>query len=70
LILFSDEALRDVREYFRYLADRSESSARKMRDRLATVLTELAALEYEGPADRLTTGERVRSWAVPPLRLF
>jgi plasmid stabilization system protein ParE len=70
LIDFSDEASADLRDYFSYVAERSASGAGKMRERLFTVLSELEAGDYEGPEDPLTTGERVRSWAVPPLRVF
>jgi hypothetical protein len=33
-------------------------------------LRRLADREFEGPEHRLTTGEVVRSWVVPPFRIF
>lgn len=31
---------------------------------------ELADEHFEGPEQRLRTGERVRSWPVPPFRIY
>jgi hypothetical protein len=38
--------------------------------RIFALLDKLLAGDFEGPEQVLSMGERVRSWAVPPLRIY
>lgn len=35
-----------------------------------SIIDKLAAGDFDGPEQELTSGERVRSWAVPPVRVY
>jgi len=46
------------------------SAAAHFADRLLSRIERLAAGDFDGGELRLTTGETVRSWAVPPYRVY
>jgi plasmid stabilization system protein ParE len=69
-VLFSPEAETDFRTLVEYLNERNPTAARKLAERIFTVIDSLAGGDFEGPVSELTTGERVRSWAVPPVRVY
>ena len=69
-LLFAPEAEDDFRQAIEYLRQRNPAAATKLGERIFAALDLLAAGEIEGPERQLTTGEQVRSWAVPPLRIY
>ena len=69
-VRFSPEAELDFRTLVEYLKPRNPSAARRLVDRIFTIVDLLAEGDIEGPETELTTGERVRSWSVPPVRVY
>lgn len=69
-ILFAPEAEADFLRAVSYLAERNPLAAQRLASRVFAALDRLAASECEGPEFQLATGEVVRSWPVPPLRIF
>ncbi len=69
-----------VRVLARALAELDAFVARIRRDRpraaaefaeaVFAVIEQLAAGDFDGPESTLRTGARVRSWPVPPMRLY
>jgi plasmid stabilization system protein ParE len=69
-ILFSRDAEDDFRIVVEFLAERNPAAASALADRIFSVIDQLAAGDFDGPERELTTGERVRSFAVPPVRIY
>lgn len=69
-ILFAPEAETDFRRLVEYLSARNPTGAARLADRVFSVIDQLAAGDFDGPEHVLATGERVRSWAVPPIRIY
>lgn len=69
-VLFAPEAEQDLRELLEYLAERNPDAAAKLGQRILSIVDQLAASDFDGPEQQLTSGERVRSWAVPPVRVY
>lgn len=69
-IYFSPEAEADFATVVGYLAERNPTAAAELGQRIFAMLDQLAAGEFEGTEQTLVTGELVRSWAVPPVRLY
>jgi plasmid stabilization system protein ParE len=70
-ITLSPEAADDWSAAIAYLLERNPSAAAKMADRIHSVMVRLAAGEFDGPEHQLRRGgARVRSWPVPPFRLY
>lgn len=64
------EAEADLAAVIEYLAERNPSAAADLSRRIFDLIDKLARAEFEGPAQSLLTGEPVRSWPVPPVRVF
>ena len=69
-VRFLDLATRDLRATVEYIARRNPSAAQALSDRVLRVVEQLAAGDFEGPEQRLRSGRLVRSWPVPPLRVY
>lgn len=69
-VLFSPEALDDLREAVDYIAARNPAAAERLVDRIFALIDRVASRELEGPEVRLRSGEIVRSWPVNPLRFY
>ncbi len=69
-VRFAPQAANDFRAAVEYLTQRNPAAAVALADRLFAVIDQLAAGDFDGPERTLTTGERVRSFAVPPVRLY
>jgi plasmid stabilization system protein ParE len=69
-ILFAPQAEADFLGAVTYLADRNPLAAQRLAKRVFAAVDRLASAECEGPEIQLATGEVVRSWPVPPLRIF
>ena len=55
---------------YEYIGERNPTAARRLATRVFEVIDHLSAGDFEGAEQRLTTGERVRTWPVPPFRLY
>jgi plasmid stabilization system protein ParE len=69
-ISFSPEAEEDLVAVVGYLAQRNPTAARELGERIFAVLDRLGAGEFEGIEQTLSSGDVVRSWPVPPVRIY
>ena len=69
-IHFAPEAEEDFAAVIGYFAERNPTAAADLGRRIFAAIDRLAANEFEGTERVLTTGETVRSWAVPPVRIY
>ena len=67
---FSPEAEMDFAGLIGYLAERNPLAANELGDRIFEIVDKLARRDFEGPEQQLTTGQTVRSWPVPPVRIY
>jgi len=69
-VTYAEEAIADILDAIAYLNDRSPTAASQLDDELAACIERLAAGEFDGPLSRLRSGSLVRSWPVPPFRIY
>jgi plasmid stabilization system protein ParE len=69
-VTYTEEAIADIVEAITYLNERSQTAAAKLDADIARCVERLADREFEGPVSRLRSGTVVRSWGVPPFRLY
>lgn len=69
-IRFSDEASQDLDTLIDYVALRNPRAARRFTRRIFETIDLLAEGHLDGPENTLTSGERVRSWPVRPVRIY
>jgi plasmid stabilization system protein ParE len=69
-VVFSPEAAEDLRSAIQYLAERNAQAATRLAERVFEATERLSGQEFEGAEQILGSGERVRSWPVPPLRVY
>ena len=69
-IYFAPEAEEDFATVIGYLAERNPVAASELGQRIFAIIDKLAARDFEGTEQTLETGEVVRSWAVPPVRIY
>lgn len=67
---YTEEALADIVEAITYLNERNPTAAVNLDAEIARCIERLAAQEFDGPISYLRSGARVRSWAVPPFRIY
>jgi plasmid stabilization system protein ParE len=67
---YTEEAIADIVEAITYLKERSPTAAANLDAEIARCIERLAAQEFEGPVSRLRSAALVRSWAVPPFRIY
>ncbi len=67
---FAPEAEDDFAAVIGYLAERNPSAAAELGQRILATIDRLAAGNLEGTEQVLSTGEVVRSWPVPPVRIY
>jgi plasmid stabilization system protein ParE len=67
---FSPEAEADFAAAIEYLASRNSHAAHKLSEQIFAAIDKLAERRFEGPVQTLITGESVRSWPVPPFRIY
>lgn len=67
---YTEEAIADIVEAITYLNQRNPTAATNLDAEIARSIERLAAQEFEGPLSRLRSGALVRSWAVPPFRIY
>jgi plasmid stabilization system protein ParE len=69
-ITYTEEAIADIVEAIGYLNERNPTAAANLDAEIARCIERLAAQEFEGPVSQLRSGALVRSWAVPPFRVY
>jgi plasmid stabilization system protein ParE len=69
-VTYTDEAVADIVEAITYLNERNPTAAANLDAEIARCIERLADREFEGPVSRLRSGAVVRSWGVPPFRIY
>jgi plasmid stabilization system protein ParE len=69
-VTYTEEAIADIVEAIAYLNERSPSAAANLDGEISQCVERLADGEFDGPLSRLRSGAVVRSWAVPPFRIY
>jgi plasmid stabilization system protein ParE len=69
-VAYTEEAVADIVDAIAYLNERSPTAASKLDAAIARCVARLAEREFEGPVSRLRSGAVVRSWGVPPFRIY
>jgi plasmid stabilization system protein ParE len=69
-IEYTPEARHDLVDAIDRIHRENPSAAAHLADRLLSRIERLAAGDFEGVELALTTGEHVRSWPVPPYRIY
>lgn len=69
-VTYTEEAVADIVEAITYLNERNHTAAAKLDADIARCIERLANREFEGPVSRLRSGAAVRSWAIPPFRIY
>jgi plasmid stabilization system protein ParE len=67
---YSPQARQDVRAALAYLDERSPIAAERLRAGLVTLVQALERGAFDGPTERLKSGDKVQSWPLPPLRIY
>jgi len=69
-IVYAPKARADLQACVEHIAKDNPRAAASLADRVFALVDRLAAGEFDGPEHRLYNGQLVRSWPVPPLRLY
>ena len=69
-IYFAPRAEADFAAIVEYLVERNPVAAADLGNRIFEIIDKLARSEFEGPEQSLASGEIVRSWPVPPVRIY
>jgi plasmid stabilization system protein ParE len=69
-VSYTEEAVADIVEAITYLNERNPTAAAKLDAEITRCIERLADHEFEGPVSRLRSGAVVRSWGVPPFRIY
>lgn len=69
-IRYTTEAHRDLLDALEHIAQENPAGAGRLADRTLALLEQLDRGDFEGAEVRLTSGERLRSWAIPPYRVY
>jgi plasmid stabilization system protein ParE len=69
-IQFAPQAEADVAAVIVYLAERNPVAAQEFGKRIFALVDKLAAGDFDGPEQTLSSGQIVRSWPLPPVRNY
>jgi plasmid stabilization system protein ParE len=69
-VTYTEEAVADIVQAITYLNERNPTAAANLDADIARCIERLADREFEGPVSRLRSGAVVRSWGVPPFRIY
>ena len=69
-VVIAPEALEDLTAAVEYIAGRNPQAAARLGEAVFATIDRLAEGAFDGPEQRLRSGELVRSWPVPPLRVY
>ncbi|MEX1127330.1 MAG: type II toxin-antitoxin system RelE/ParE family toxin [Vicinamibacterales bacterium] len=69
-VTYTEEAVADIVQAITYLNERNPTAAANLDAEIAQCIERLADREFEGPVSRLRSGAVVRSWGMPPFRIY
>lgn len=69
-VTYTEEAIADILDAIAYLHERNPAAASNLDADVASCIEHLAAGDFDGPLSRLRSGSLVRSWPVPPFRIY
>ena len=69
-VTYTQEAIADIVDAITFLNERSPTAAADLDANILRCVERLAGGEFDGPLSRLRSGALVRSWAVPPFRIY
>jgi plasmid stabilization system protein ParE len=69
-VIWSPEGADDFLSALTYLLERNPAAAEKLANRVDDALRRLDELPIDGPETQLAEGGAVRSWPVPPFRVY
>jgi plasmid stabilization system protein ParE len=69
-ITYTEEAVADIVEALGYLRERNPAATANLDAAINHCIQRLAARDFEGALTRLRSGRTVRSWGVPPFRIY
>ncbi len=67
---FYARARADLLATIEYIAERSPKAAEELGGRVLAIIERLADGDFEGPEEHLRSGKLVRSWPIPPVRIY
>ena len=67
---YTEEAIADIVDAITYLNERNPTAAATLDADISRCIERLAGGEFDGPLSRLRSGALVRSWGVPPFRIY
>jgi len=69
-VTYTEEAVADIIQAISYLNERNPTAAAQLDADITRCVERLADQEFDGPVSRLRSGAVVRSWGVPPFRIY
>jgi len=69
-VTYTEEAVADIVQAIAYLNERNPTAAAKLDADITRCIERLADREFGGPVSNLRSGAVVRSWGVPPFRIY
>jgi plasmid stabilization system protein ParE len=69
-VTYTEEAVADIVQAITYLNERNPTAAAKLVADITRCIERLADREFEGPVSRLRSGAVLRSWGIPPFRIY
>ena len=69
-IAYTEEAVADIVEAISYLKERNPTAAVRLDAEVTRCVERLADRDFDGPVSHLRSGVVVRSWGVPPFRIY
>ena len=69
-VSYTEEAIADIVDAIAYVNERNSTAAAILDAQVQQCIKRLANGEFDGPVSRLLSGASVRSWAVPPFRIY
>ena len=69
-VVFAPQAEEDLAALLEYLVSRNPAAAVDLESRIFSTIGRLIERAFEGFEQTLADGEVVRSWAVPPVRIY
>jgi plasmid stabilization system protein ParE len=66
----TEEAIAAIVEAITYLNERNPTAAANLDAEIAQCIERLTDREFDGPVSGLRSGAVVRSWGVPPFRIY
>jgi plasmid stabilization system protein ParE len=69
-VVLTGPAVQDLANQLAHIAQRNPAAADRLEARVFAIIDRLAEQSFEGPEQTLRSGETVRSWPVPPVRVY